>query len=334
MRPISQFPPVNKQSTSAKQLTSDTVQGSPPSTSRFAQVFAATIQNSQPAAAPQARLAGGTRATAPRTELPLSSRLRTTERALRVHPQLARGNSSPTTPVLPSPQRHALRTETLAQPQKAGAGQSTEAKATIAQPQKVEVGQSTEAKATIKTYGTMITATAQECGVDPALSMAVARAESGISAATDKEVVLNHRAVSYNGTSFGLFQLANATGKELLQEYSPGQTYNPFNPSQNICLGINYLKDLAEMFSADTKLRKGLSTTAGADDQEVRRLSIAAYNAGPGRVARAQATVLAQGGNPGRYQDIEPYLPKETQVYVRRVEKYATEFRGSDTVLA
>jgi soluble lytic murein transglycosylase-like protein len=180
----------------------------------------------------------------------------------------------------------------------------------------------------------MITSTAQQCGVDPALSLAVARAESGVSAATDPDVVLNPRAVSYNGTSFGLFQLANATGKELLQEYAPGQAYNPFNPSQNICLGINYLKDLSEMFATDTKLHRGLSTTAGANDQEVQRLAIAAYNAGPGRVARAQAKVLAQGGDPTRYQDIERYLPRETQVYVRRVEKYAAEFGGPKTMLS
>jgi soluble lytic murein transglycosylase-like protein len=190
-------------------------------------------------------------------------------------------------------------------------------------------GASTAAKPTITTYGPTIVATAQQFGVDPALSLGVARAESGISAATATEVVLNPRAVSPNGTSFGLFQITNATGKEQLQEVAPHQTYNPFNPSQNIRLGIHYLKELSATFSANTVLHQGLSTTAGANEHDVRRLAVAAYNAGPGRVARAQEMVRAQGGNPAHYGDIEPYLPRETQGYVRRVERYAAEFRGA-----
>jgi len=92
---------------------------------------------------------------------------------------------------------------------------------------------------------------------------------------------------------------------------------------------FNYLKELADTFSVDTRLLKGLSTTAGANEHEVRRLAVAAYNAGPGRVARAQEMVRAQGGDPAHYDAIAPYLPRETQMYVRRVERYAAEFRGS-----
>ena len=33
-------------------------------------------------------------------------------------------------------------------------------------------------------------------------------------------------------------------------------------------------------------------------------------------------------------QDIERYLPRETQVYVRRVEKYAAEFGGPKTMVS
>jgi hypothetical protein len=39
--------------------------------------------------------------------------------------------------------------------------------------------------------------------------------------------------------------------------------------------------------------------------------------------------VRAQGGDPTHYRDIEPYLPRTTQGYVRRVERYAAEFRGA-----
>jgi membrane-bound lytic murein transglycosylase MltF len=160
------------------------------------------------------------------------------------------------------------------------------------------------------------------------VSLAVARAESGISAATEKEVVLNPRAKSSDGMSFGLFQLTNATGREQLRQITPQQTYNPFNPSQNIRLGINYLKELSATFSSDTPLYDGLRSTAGANEQEALRFAVAAYNAGPGRVARAQVLVRAQGGNPARYQEVAPYLPKETQHYVKRVEGFAAEFRG------
>jgi len=171
---------------------------------------------------------------------------------------------------------------------------------------------------------------AQQVGVDPALSLAIARAESGTNVANSKEVVLNPRAVSSAGAA-GIFQLMTATGKEQLQEIAPGQTYNPFNPHQNIRLGVNYLKEMTETFSAATALRNGLSTVAGANDQEVQRLAAAAYNAGPGRVAKAQALARANGYNPAHYHNIERYLPQETQQYVKKVECFAAEFRDERT---
>jgi soluble lytic murein transglycosylase-like protein len=123
-----------------------------------------------------------------------------------------------------------------------------------------------------------------------------------------------------------------ATGKEQLREIAPGQRYNPFNPSQNIQLGVSYLKEMRDSFSDDTKLHKGLSTTAGANEQEARRLAVAAYNAGPGRVARAQELARAQGRDPAHYRNIERYLPRETRQYVKKVESFAAEFRGRDNV--
>ncbi len=181
-------------------------------------------------------------------------------------------------------------------------------------------------KATVHTYGATITATAHQLGVDPALSLAIARAESGVSSVDAKEVQLNPRAVSSAGSA-GLFQLQEATGKEQLRTVAPGQAYNPFNPNQNIRLGVSYLKEMAETFSEDTALRNRLSTTAGANEREVQRLAIAAYNAGPGRVARAQVLARAHGQDPAHYRNIEPYLPHETRHYVKKVEQFASEFR-------
>jgi membrane-bound lytic murein transglycosylase MltF len=155
--------------------------------------------------------------------------------------------------------------------------------------------------------------------------LAVARAESGVSAATDKEVVLNPRAVSPDGKSAGLFQLTAETGQAQLQKLALRQAYNPFNPHQSIHLGVSYLKYLATAFSTETALQQDLRTTPGADPQEVRRLAVAAYNAGEGRVARAQLQARDRGGNPARYQDVAPYLPETTQNYVERVERFAAD---------
>lgn len=188
-------------------------------------------------------------------------------------------------------------------------------------------------QATIRTYGTAITATSRQLGVDPALSLAVARAESGVSGADEKDVVLNPRAVSSAGAA-GLFQLMSATGKEQLQAIAPNQKYNPFNPDQNIRLGVNYLKEMSDTFSEKTPLGNGLSAIAGANAHEVRRLAVAAYNAGPGRVARAQELARVQGRNPAYYQDVAPYLPQETQQYVARVERFAGEFRKTASATA
>ncbi|MBI3303391.1 MAG: transglycosylase SLT domain-containing protein [Deltaproteobacteria bacterium] len=177
----------------------------------------------------------------------------------------------------------------------------------------------------VRTYGQAIAATARRLQVDPTLSLAVARAESGISAATDKEVVLNPRVVSQDGKSVGLFQLTSETGKAQLQQLALREAYNPLNPYQNIRLGVGHLKQLSAAFSTETPLQQHLRTTAGADAQEVRRLAVAAYNAGVGRVARAQAQALDRGGDPARYQDVAPYLPATTRRYVERVERFAAE---------
>ena len=188
---------------------------------------------------------------------------------------------------------------------------------------------SSEQGAAVRTYGAAIMATSRLHGVDPTLSLAVARAESGVGTTKNGEIILNPRAVSRAG-AVGLFQLMDATGKEKLQEIAPEQRYNPFNPSQNIHLGVSYLKEMAETFSNNTQLSNTLFSTPGANEQEARRLAVAAYNAGPGRVARAQKLARARGQNPAHYHNIERYLPQETRQYVRKVERFTTEFRGND----
>ncbi|MCS6925663.1 MAG: transglycosylase SLT domain-containing protein [Candidatus Binatia bacterium] len=173
----------------------------------------------------------------------------------------------------------------------------------------------------------MVVATARRLGVDPLLSLAIARAESGLSAATAPEIRLDPRAVSADGKSIGLFQLTAETGKTQLRRAALRQEYKPFDPQQNAYLGIGYVKYLLRVFSQETVLRSDLHTTAGADVHETRRLAIAAYNAGEGRVARAQAQARSRGGDPARYQDVAPYLPASTRRYVERVERFTAQLR-------
>jgi len=105
--------------------------------------------------------------------------------------------------------------------------------------------------------------------IDPPLIKAIIHVESDF----------NHRAVSSQGAQ-GLMQLMPATAKEL-------RVSNPFNPRENIDGGTRYFRKMLDSFDGDLVL------------------SLAAYNSGPGRVART-------GGVP---------QIKETRRYVNKVLK-------------
>jgi soluble lytic murein transglycosylase-like protein len=103
--------------------------------------------------------------------------------------------------------------------------------------------------------------------VDPSLVRSVVKVESNF----------NPNAVSRKG-AMGLMQLMPSTARSL-------KVTNPFDPQQNVDAGVRHLRKLLDSYGGDV------------------RLSLAAYNAGSGAVARS-------AGVPNF---------KETQNYVRRI---------------
>jgi|GEM_PF-2028070 len=165
----------------------------------------------------------------------------------------------------------------------------------------------------------MIQSSSLKDGVDPVVAIAVARAESGESKGNDRRIELNPYAVNHDSGCKGLFQLKDQTGRRFHKDLIFEENYNPFNLSQNIQIGVRYMKYLENIFSEKTILSKNLSTIAVKNPSERKQFFIAAYNAGEGRVAMAQKMAKQKGKDPEIFKNIETYLPKATRLYVRKV---------------
>jgi len=116
--------------------------------------------------------------------------------------------------------------------------------------------------------------------VDPNLVRSVIKVESNF----------NPNAVSRKG-AMGLMQLMPSTARSL-------KVSNPFDPAQNVDAGVRHLKRLLENYGGDV------------------RLSLAAYNAGSGAVARSAGV---------------PRI-RETQNYVRKITDLYTGGEGAHLI--
>lgn len=154
----------------------------------------------------------------------------------------------------------------------------------------------------------------EHAGLEPALSVAIARAESS----------LNPKARSADGLSVGTFQVTHYTEAEMRRKIARGTVDRPPG-SDDVALGVGYLRYLHDLFGREAKLGRGLSTVPIDDGDERRLFAVAAFNAGEGRVAQAQQRAEKAGLDPTRFAHVKPFLPRITQGYVDRVSDYARE---------
>lgn len=132
----------------------------------------------------------------------------------------------------------------------------------------------------------------------------------------------------------GDFQLERATAKRmgLVVGDKNDERFDVDNAS---AAAAKYLKTQDKIFSNKTPLSEKLSTIPVKYSEERRKFVIAAFNAGEGRIAKAQSLAAADGRNPTLWKDVKKYLAsagatanksKEIQEYVENVLKYEAEF--------
>ncbi|MBK8524083.1 MAG: lytic transglycosylase F [Betaproteobacteria bacterium] len=129
-----------------------------------------------------------------------------------------------------------------------------------------------------------------------------------------QESGLNQNAKSHVG-AIGIMQIMPATGKELgVGDITQAEA--------NVHGGIKYMRKLLDTYFAD----------ADFDDTNRTLFAFAAYNAGPGRIARLRKEAEKEGLNPDKwFNNVELIAAKrvgqETVGYVRNIYKYYTAYK-------
>jgi membrane-bound lytic murein transglycosylase MltF len=108
-----------------------------------------------------------------------------------------------------------------------------------------------------------------------------------------------------------------------------------FDVDDSSAAAAKYLKTLDHAFSKEIKLSGKLKTTAIPNPTERVKFSVASYNAGEGRIAKAQQMTRKAGGNPQKWDDVKEHLEdagatsekaNEIRDYVDKVIAYEKEF--------
>lgn len=132
----------------------------------------------------------------------------------------------------------------------------------------------------------------------------------------------------------GHFQLKPDTAKQYGLSVSKNNDQR-FNIDYASSAAARYLKDIHSMFGKKTTLSKGLETIPVKSITERKKFALGGYNAGQGRVARAQHLAEKEGEDPQLWSDVEKFLElagatadnaKETRQYLEKIPLYESEF--------
>ena len=132
----------------------------------------------------------------------------------------------------------------------------------------------------------------------------------------------------------GHFQFEPPTAKRYSLSSSKGNDQR-FDIDRASSAAARYLKDLNTWFSEKTSLGGGVYTVPVRSISERKEFVLGAFNAGEGRVARAQHLAQEDGKDPHLWNEVVNYIaaakagPKkqeETRAYVEMVPLYEMEF--------
>ncbi len=140
----------------------------------------------------------------------------------------------------------------------------------------------------IQSYGPTIKHYSRTYGFDWRLMLALIKVESNFRDAAE----------SHCGAA-GLMQVMPHTQQEIAKRLAIDDIAHPKN---NIRAGIFYIRKLYRMFD-------------GIDETNRIRLTLAAYNAGPGRVLEAQKLAKYLSDDPARWQSVKDALPLLSERY-------------------
>jgi len=143
----------------------------------------------------------------------------------------------------------------------------------------------------------------------------------------------NRRKRGMSGAA-GDFQLERKTAERMGLTVSE-KNDERFDIDKASAASAKYLKIHDDKFSKKTALYGKLSTRPVRDSAERKKFVVAAFNAGEGRIAKAQQLAQEDGKDPALWDDVKEYLEsagatadksKETQEYVDKILEYDAEF--------